>query len=210
MNTKKVCLIILDGWGHGRKDASNAIYTANTPFTDQLYTRVPHAELRTDGENVGLPDGQMGNSEVGHTNIGAGRIVYQDLVRINVDIRNGDFQKNNVLIDAIEHAKEKGVKLHFMGLVSDGGVHSHIEHLKALCDLAANKQVPAFIHVFTDGRDTDPKSGLGFVGQIEKHIANTSASIVSVVGRYYAMDRDKRWERVNLPTISWCTALERR
>ncbi|MFM9984482.1 MAG: 2,3-bisphosphoglycerate-independent phosphoglycerate mutase [Flavobacteriales bacterium] len=198
MNTKKVCLIILDGWGHGRKDASNAIYIANTPFTDELYTREPHAELRTDGENVGLPEGQMGNSEVGHTNIGAGRIVYQDLVRINVDIRNGDFQKNKVLLESMRHARENNVKLHFLGLVSDGGVHSHIEHLKALCDLAKIEQVPAFVHVFTDGRDTDPKSGLAFIEQVEKHISNTTTKLASVIGRYYAMDRDKRWERVKL------------
>lgn len=198
MNSKKVGLIILDGWGHGRKDASNAIFMARTPYTDGLYTSAAHAELRTDGENVGLPDGQMGNSEVGHTNIGAGRIVYQDLVRINVAIRNGEFQRNEVLLAAMEHASKHGVQLHFMGLVSDGGVHSHINHLLALCDLAVKHNVPARIHAFTDGRDTDPKSGLDFMTQLEKHIAGTSCKVASVTGRYYAMDRDKRWERVKL------------
>jgi len=198
MNRKKIGLVILDGWGHGRKDASNAIFVANTPFTDSLYETSAHAELRTDGENVGLPEGQMGNSEVGHTNIGAGRIVYQDLVRINVAIRNGEFQKHPVLLEAIQHAKNNNVSLHFMGLVSDGGVHAHIEHLKALCDIADSKHVTAFIHAFTDGRDTDPKSGLQYLSDLEQHIQGSSCRIASVIGRYYAMDRDKRWERVKL------------
>ncbi len=196
MNNKKVCLAILDGWGHGRKDGSNAIYMANTPFTDSLYSKYPNAELRTDGENVGLPEGQMGNSEVGHMNIGAGRIVFQDLVKINVDIREKAFHKNVEILKAIEHAKANGVKLHLMGLVSDGGVHSHINHLKALCDMATTANVPAFIHAFTDGRDTDPKSGLAFIRDLENHISNTPHRIASVIGRYFAMDRDKRWERV--------------
>ena len=198
MNRKKIGLVILDGWGHGRKDASNAIFAANTPFTDSLYQMAASAELRTDGENVGLPNGQMGNSEVGHTNIGAGRIVYQDLVRINVAIRNGEFQKHPVLLEAIQHAKKNNVGLHFMGLVSDGGVHAHINHLKALCDIADSAQVAAFIHAFTDGRDTDPKGGAQYLSELEQHIQGSSCRIASVIGRYYAMDRDKRWERVKL------------
>jgi 2,3-bisphosphoglycerate-independent phosphoglycerate mutase len=195
-SAKRVCLIVLDGWGHGRHDRSNAIYNANTPFTDSLYTSAPHAELRTDGEHVGLPEGQMGNSEVGHMNIGAGRVVFQDLVRISRAARSGEFMTHPVLVEAFETARKKGVRLHLMGLVSDGGVHSHLTHLEALCDMAKAMQVPAFIHAFTDGRDTDPKSGIGFIRQLESHIADTTATIASVCGRYFAMDRDKRWERV--------------
>jgi 2,3-bisphosphoglycerate-independent phosphoglycerate mutase len=193
---KKVCLVILDGWGHGRKDASNAIHMANTPFTKMLYEKYPNAELRTDGENVGLPDGQMGNSEVGHTNIGAGRIVYQDLVKINIAVRNKSFFDNDTLKKAFEHARTNNVKVHLMGLVSDGGVHSHIDHLKALCDMAVSYKVPTFIHAFTDGRDTDPKGGKKYIADLEKHIEGSSVKIASLVGRYFAMDRDKRWERV--------------
>jgi len=193
---KRVCLIILDGWGHGRHDRSNAIYAAHTPFTDSLYATSPHAELRTDGEHVGLPDGQMGNSEVGHMNIGAGRVVFQDLVRISRAARSGEFRTHPALVEAFETARQKGVRLHLMGLVSDGGVHSHITHLEALCDMADEMNVPAFIHAFTDGRDTDPRSGIGFIRQLEKHISEKNATIASVCGRYYAMDRDKRWERV--------------
>ncbi len=193
---KKVCLIILDGWGHGRKDASNAIFMAKTPFTKMLYEKYPNAELRTDGENVGLPDGQMGNSEVGHTNIGAGRIVYQDLVKINIAVRNKSFFDNDILKKAFEHAGMNNVKVHLMGLVSDGGVHSHLDHLKALCDMAVSYKVPTFIHAFTDGRDTDPKSGKKYIADLEKHIEGSSVKIASLVGRYFAMDRDKRWERV--------------
>ncbi len=194
--SKKVCLVILDGWGLGRKDASNAIVVANTPFTDSLYENYPHAELRTDGENVGLPEGQMGNSEVGHTNIGAGRIVYQDLVKINIAVRDKSFFENDVLKNAFAYAKSKDVNVHLIGLVSDGGVHSHINHLMALCDMANEQEVKTFIHAFTDGRDTDPKGGKTYLAELENHIKATSVRIASVVGRYYAMDRDKRWERV--------------
>lgn len=193
----KVALIILDGWGHGRKDNSNAVFMANTPFTDSLYLSTPNAELRTDGENVGLPNGQMGNSEVGHTNIGAGRVVYQDLVKINVEIREGNFQKNNVLIEAFEYALKQNKKVHLAGLVSDGGVHSHIDHLIALTQIAANfPSVNTYVHAFTDGRDTDPKSAIQFIETLEKNIASTQVKIASICGRYFAMDRDKRWERV--------------
>jgi len=195
--TKKVGLIILDGWGHGKKDNSNAIFVANTPFTDSLYQRFAHAELRTDGENVGLPEGQMGNSEVGHMNIGAGRVVYQDLVKIHVAIREKQFQKHPVLLAALEHAKSHQKNVHFMGLVSDGGVHSHIDHLKALCSMTQEMGLEnVFVHAFTDGRDTDPKSGAAFITELENHLQHTPARIASVIGRYFAMDRDKRWERV--------------
>ncbi|MFY7971384.1 MAG: 2,3-bisphosphoglycerate-independent phosphoglycerate mutase, partial [Flavobacteriales bacterium] len=195
--TKKVGLIILDGWGHGKKDGSNAIYTANTPFTDSLYQRFAHAELRTDGENVGLPEGQMGNSEVGHMNIGAGRVVYQDLVKIHVAIREKQFQQHPVLVAALQHAKDHQKQVHFMGLVSDGGVHSHLDHLKALCSMTQDFGLEnVFVHAFTDGRDTDPKSGAAFITELEHHLQHTPARIASVVGRYFAMDRDKRWERV--------------
>lgn len=195
----KVALIILDGWGHGKKDNSNAIYLAHTPFTDSLYLRSAHAELRTDGENVGLPEGQMGNSEVGHMNIGAGRVVYQDLVKINVEIREKKFQNNEVLISAFEQAKKGNGKVHLMGLVSDGGVHSHIDHLVALTEISAQfPEVKTCVHAFMDGRDTDPKSGLAFIQYFEKNNKAQNARIVSLCGRYYAMDRDKRWERVKL------------
>lgn len=193
----KVGLIILDGWGIGDKSKSDAIYHANTPYMDSLLALYPNATLLTSGENVGLPDGQMGNSEVGHLNIGAGRIVYQELTRINKSIKDGDFFKNPVLIDAINKAKTGNGKLHLIGLVSEGGVHSSQGHLHALCDLAEKEGVPnTYIHAFTDGRDCDPKSGLGFINNLEKHIANKPAQIASVIGRYYAMDRDNRWERV--------------
>lgn len=196
---KKVALIILDGWGHGKKDSSDAVYCAHTPFTDELDRSYPNAELRTDGENVGLPEGQMGNSEVGHMNIGAGRVVYQDLVKINIAIREGEFQKNNVLTDAFSYAQSNNKKVHLLGLVSDGGVHSHIDHVIALTQLASQfSGVNTLIHAFTDGRDTDPKSGLGFIQKLEQAIVGTNSHIASVCGRYYAMDRDKRWERVKL------------
>jgi 2,3-bisphosphoglycerate-independent phosphoglycerate mutase len=194
----RVCLVILDGWGYGRHDQSDAVFQADTPFADSLDRTYPHAFLRTDGEHVGLPEGQMGNSEVGHMNIGAGRIVFQELVRIHRAIREGEFQQNPVLLEAIRTAREKGVRLHLMGLVSDGGVHSHISHLEALCDLAHEMGCPAYIHAFTDGRDTDPKSGLGFLERLERHNAGKSSRVASVIGRYYAMDRDRRWERVRL------------
>ena len=197
--SKKVALIILDGWGDGRPDKSNAVFMANTPFTDSLTQRYSHAELRTDGENVGLPEGQMGNSEVGHMNIGAGRVVYQDLVRINISIREKEFHKEKVLVDAFKYAETNNKKVHLLGLVSDGGVHSHINHVIALSEIASEyPSVPTLIHAFTDGRDTDPKSGLGFINALENAISGTNTRIASVCGRYYAMDRDKRWERVKV------------
>ena len=196
-NDKKVCLIILDGWGNGDHNGGNAVFMANTPFADYLNSNFPHAQLRTDGENVGLPEGQMGNSEVGHMNIGAGRIVYQDLVKINIAIRDGSFQQNEVLQDAFRDAANRNVNLHLMGLVSDGGVHSHLNHLLALCDMAKNfSGLKTFVHAFTDGRDTDPKSGEAFLQTLENHILDSNVRTASVIGRYFAMDRDKRWERV--------------
>ena len=195
--SKKVCLVILDGWGNGDLNTGNAVHIAKTPFADYLTQRYPSSTLRTDGENVGLPEGQMGNSEVGHMNIGAGRVVYQDLVKINVAIRNGEFAQNTVLRDAFNYADHQGKRVHLMGLISDGGVHSHINHVKALCDIAASYSgVETFIHAFTDGRDTDPKSGLAFIQEVENHIADKPVKFASVCGRYYAMDRDRRWERV--------------
>lgn len=197
--TKKVVLIIMDGWGHGAHPASDAIYQANTPFVKSLYANYPHSELVTCGEAVGLPEGQMGNSEVGHMNIGAGRIVYQELLRINKAIERGDLQKNKELINDLQYAKDNNKPLHFLGLVSDGGVHSHINHLKALCDIAKeNGLTNVFIHAFTDGRDTDPKSGVGFLTDLQEHLNHSVGQIASVVGRYYAMDRDNRWERVKV------------
>jgi 2,3-bisphosphoglycerate-independent phosphoglycerate mutase len=194
---KKAGLIILDGWGLGKKDHSDAIYNANTPNFDALWANYPHATLKTSGLDVGLPDGQMGNSEVGHLNIGAGRIVYQELTRINKSIADGDFFENKVLIDAFDTAKKRQSKIHFIGLVSDGGVHSSQEHLQALCDMADQHQLEnVFIHAFTDGRDCDPKSGKQFLLDLENHIQDKNIKIASVIGRYYAMDRDKRWERI--------------
>lgn len=195
--TNKFGLIILDGLGLGDHSASDAIFNANTPYMDSLLSSYPNASLLTSGENVGLPDGQMGNSEVGHLNIGAGRIVYQELTRINKSIREGDFFKNPVLCDALEQVKAKGRKVHFIGLVSKGGVHSSQEHLYALAQLSAQYGIEnAYIHAFTDGRDCDPKSGLGFIKELEETIEDTGVRIASVIGRYYAMDRDNRWERV--------------
>jgi len=197
MSKKKAVLMILDGWGHGDKSRSDAIYNANTPFIDTLYNNYPHCQLLTDGENVGLPKGQMGNSEVGHLNIGAGRIVYQDLLKINRAVESKELNNNPVLLEAISKAKASRKALHYFGLVSNGGVHSSQEHLHALCDVASNNNVKkVFIHAFTDGRDCDPKSGLDFIRKLENHIANTPVELVSVIGRYYAMDRDNRWERV--------------
>ena len=195
--TKKVGLIILDGWGIGKNDLSNAILSAQTPFTHHLNKTAAHATLRTDGEFVGLPEGQMGNSEVGHMNIGAGRVVYQDLVKIHLSIRNNELHKNEVLLAALQHAKKENKNVHFIGLVSDGGVHSHINHLKALVDICEEQELSkVFIHAITDGRDCDPKSGEGFIEDLENHLDGTQTKIASVVGRYFAMDRDKRWERV--------------
>lgn len=194
---KKFGLIILDGWGIGDHSKSDAIYNANTPFMNGLMKDYPDAELLTSGENVGLPTGQMGNSEVGHLNIGAGRIVYQELTRINKSIKDGDFFKNPVLIKAFEHAKNTGSKVHFIGLVSEGGVHSSQEHLYALCQMADQFGIKrSYIHAFTDGRDCDPRSGEGFLAKLDNELQNSKAKVASIVGRYYAMDRDNRWERV--------------
>jgi 2,3-bisphosphoglycerate-independent phosphoglycerate mutase len=195
--TKHFGLIILDGWGIGDHSKSDAVFNANTPFMDELLANRPNAKLKTCGEDVGLPDGQMGNSEVGHLNIGAGRIVYQELTRINKSIREGDFYTNPVLLAAMLKAKENKSKLHLMGLVSKGGVHSSQEHIYALCKMAKDIDLEdVFIHAFTDGRDCDPKSGLAFIQELEVELKKTTGKIASVIGRYYAMDRDNRWERV--------------
>ncbi len=197
--SKKVILIIMDGWGLGKIKSSDAIQQANVPFVSSLYNKYPNATLITCGEDVGLPEGQMGNSEVGHLNIGAGRIVYQELQRINVAIKTGEFAQNEELLKAIRLAKNNNKKLHLLGLVSDGGVHSHTSHLKAILSLCKQEGLSeVYLHAFTDGRDTDPKSGLGFVDSVEQHMKTTTGKIASVSGRYYAMDRDKRWERVQL------------
>ena len=199
MENKKVILVIMDGWGLGKSKSSDAIQQANVPFVTGLYNQYPHTTLVTCGEAVGLPDGQMGNSEVGHLNLGAGRIVYQELQRINVAIRDGEFFTNTALLKAIAYAKENNKPLHLLGLVSDGGVHSHTSHLKAITTLAARQGLTeVYLHAFTDGRDTDPKSGLGFVKDVQLHLDKTVGKIATVSGRYYAMDRDKRWERVKL------------
>lgn len=199
MKTKKVILIIMDGWGLGKVKSADAIQNANVPFVSSLYGAYPNTTLVTCGEDVGLPDGQMGNSEVGHLNLGAGRIVYQELQRINVAVRDGSFAKNETLLASINYAKTNNKPLHLLGLVSDGGVHSHTRHLKAICDVCkAEGLTEVYIHAFTDGRDTDPKSGLGYVTNLQGYLNNSVGKIASVSGRYYAMDRDKRWERVKL------------
>ena len=199
MFKKKTILIILDGWGHGQKPEASAIAQANTPFVDSLYKKYPNSELITFGEDVGLPEGQMGNSEVGHMNIGAGRVVYQELARINKAIREKELHHNETLLKALNYAKQENKKVHLLGLVSDGGVHSHTEHLKALCDITQDQGLEnVFIHAFTDGRDTAPGSGVHFLKEVLDHIENQSVKLASVIGRYYAMDRDKRWERVKL------------
>jgi 2,3-bisphosphoglycerate-independent phosphoglycerate mutase len=199
MEAKKVILIIMDGWGLGKKKESDAIQNANVPFVSSLYKKYPNTTLVTCGEAVGLPAGQMGNSEVGHLNLGAGRIVYQELERINVAVKNGEFQKNEVLLNSLKYAKENNKSLHLLGLVSDGGVHSHINHLKAITSLCKEKNIEnVYIHAFTDGRDTDPKSGLNFLEDLQKHLDKTTGKIATITGRYYAMDRDKRWERVKI------------
>lgn len=196
---KKVILMILDGWGLSPDPKVSAIDNANTPFIDSLYTKYPHATLRTDGLHVGLPEGQMGNSEVGHMNLGAGRIVYQDLAKINLAVKNKTLANEPVLIDAFKYAKTNNKPVHFLGLLSDGGVHSHIDHLFGLLDAAEDYGVQnTFVHAFTDGRDVDPKSGFGFVTALEEHIKNSNTKLASITGRYYAMDRDKRWERIKL------------
>ena len=189
----------MDGWGLGKVASADAIQNANTPFVSSLYTKYPNTTLVTCGQAVGLPDGQMGNSEVGHLNLGAGRIVYQELQRINVAIQDGSFAKNDVLVNAIRSAKWSNKPLHLLGLVSDGGVHSHINHLKAIIDICKREELnDVFIHAFTDGRDCDPRSGLGFIKDLQGYLNNSTGKIASVSGRYYAMDRDKRWERIKL------------
>ncbi len=196
---KKVILMILDGWGKSPDPKVSAIDNAQTPFIDSLYTKYPNASLRTDGLHVGLPEGQMGNSEVGHMNLGAGRIVYQDLVKINLAVKNKTLQEEQVLKNAFEYAKTNNKNVHFLGLVSDGGVHSHINHLYGLIDAANDYGLKdVFVHAFTDGRDVDPKSGYGFISELEDYLNKTTGKLATVIGRYYAMDRDKRWERVKL------------
>jgi 2,3-bisphosphoglycerate-independent phosphoglycerate mutase len=199
MVQKRAILIIMDGWGLGKVASSDAIQHARTPFTTSLYSNYPNSTLVTCGEAVGLPEGQMGNSEVGHLNLGAGRIVYQELQRINVAVRSGNFAKNEHLLTSVMHAKMAGKPLHLVGLVSNGGVHSHIEHLKAITTLCkAEGLTEVYIHAFTDGRDCDPKSGLSFITELQDHLNKTTGKIATVSGRYYAMDRDKRWERIKL------------
>lgn len=194
---KKVLLMILDGWGIGKPDKTNAIYSTPTPFITDLIEKYPHSQLFTSGENVGLPDGQMGNSEVGHLNIGAGRVVNQDLVRINKACRDNSILENPEIVKAFSYARDHKKQIHFMGLVSDGGVHSSLEHLEKLCDISKEYGLEkTFVHCFMDGRDTDPKSGLGYIRQLKEHMSKSTGRIASVIGRYYAMDRDNRWERV--------------
>ncbi len=196
---KKVLLMILDGWGIGNGTKSDVIAQINPAYITAMTKKYPHAQLRTDGENVGLPNGQMGNSEVGHLNIGAGRVVYQDLVKINRACADNSIYQNEEIVKAFEYAKANGASVHFMGLTSDGGVHSSIDHLYKLCEISAHYGIEnTFVHCFMDGRDTDPKSGKGFIADVESTISKTAGQIASIVGRYYAMDRDKRWERVKV------------
>ena len=196
--SKKALLMILDGWGIGTQGKEDVIFNTPTPYWDSLLANYPHSQLQASGENVGLPDGQMGNSEVGHLNIGAGRIVYQDLVKINRACADNSIMQNKEVVSAFSYAKENGKNVHFMGLTSNGGVHSSFDHLFKLCDIAKEYGVGerTFIHCFMDGRDTDPKSGKGFIEQLTAHCAQSAGTIASIVGRFYAMDRDKRWERV--------------
>ena len=194
---QKVILMILDGWGFATNPKVSAVDLAKTPVMDDLSKKYAYAELLTDGENVGLPNGQMGNSEVGHMNLGAGRIVYQDLVKISKAIEDKSIEKNKVLKEAFNHAKKAGKKVHFLGLLSDGGVHSHLDHLEALLEMCAKFDCPnVFVHGFTDGRDVDPKSGKGYIERLEKKLNATGSKLASITGRYYAMDRDKRWDRI--------------
>ena len=191
--------MILDGWGKSPNPKVSAIDNANVPYINSLYTKYPNAQLRTDGLNVGLPEGQMGNSEVGHINLGAGRIVYQDLAKINLAVKNKTMSQEQTLIDAFKYAKANNKAVHFLGLVSDGGVHSHTSHLRSLIDASQDFGLSnVFVHAFTDGRDVDPKSGKKYLQDLENYIQNTSVKIATVVGRYYAMDRDNRWERIKL------------
>ena len=188
--SKKVLLMILDGWGIAKDPSVSAIDQAHTPFVDSLYNKYPNSTLEASGMAVGLPEGQMGNSEVGHMNIGAGRVVYQDLVRLNKAVEDGSLNRNPVLLDAIKKANENNSNLHLIGLVSDGGVHSHIDHLKAICSIASDNGVNSlYIHAFTDGRDTDPKSGVGYIRELEEYLKGTCGKVASVTGRYYGMDR---------------------
>ncbi len=197
--SNKVLLMILDGWGNGDHSKSDVIYSMHPAYIEAMTAKYPHAELKTDGENVGLPEGQMGNSEVGHLNIGAGRVVYQDLVKINRACRDNSILENKEIVAAFEYAKANGVNVHFMGLVSDGGVHSSLDHLFKLCDIAKHYDIEnTYVHCFMDGRDTDPRSGKGFIAALEEHMAKSTGKIASIIGRYYAMDRDKRWERVKI------------
>ena len=196
---KKVLLMILDGWGIGNGTKSDVISTMKPAYISAMTEKYPHAQLRTDGENVGLPNGQMGNSEVGHLNIGAGRVVYQDLVKINRACADNSIFQNEEIVKAFEYAKANGVNVHFMGLTSDGGVHSSIEHLYKLAEISKHYGIEnTFVHCFMDGRDTDPKSGKGFIADVEANLAKSTGKIASIIGRYYAMDRDKRWERVKV------------
>ena len=195
--SKKALLMILDGWGLGDQKKDDVIFNTPTPYWDYLMNTYPHSQLQASGENVGLPDGQMGNSEVGHLNIGAGRVVYQDLVKINRACADNSILKNPEIVSAFSYAKENGKNVHFMGLTSNGGVHSSLVHLFKLCDIAKEYNIDnTFIHCFMDGRDTDPKSGKGFIEELSAHCEKSAGKIASIIGRYYAMDRDKRWERV--------------
>jgi 2,3-bisphosphoglycerate-independent phosphoglycerate mutase len=194
---KKVILMILDGWGITQDPKVSAIYNAKTTYINSLYNKYPHAKLRTDGAHVGLPEGQMGNSEVGHMNLGAGRIVYQNLARINKAVQEGALGKEEVLLDTFKYAKENNKDVHLLGLVSDGGIHAHINHLKGILDVAKENKVDnVYLHAFTDGRDCDPKSGTNFINDIQEYMKESTGELASVTGRYYAMDRDNRWERV--------------
>ncbi len=196
---KKAILIILDGWGIGNHSKSDAIYNGNTPYFDNLLKEYPNSQLLTSGENVGLPDGVMGNSEVGHMNIGSGRIVYQDLVRINKDVKSGEIANNLALVEAFKYAKENNKSVHFLGLISDGGVHAMNTHLYKLCDITKDYNLDnVFIHALTDGRDTDPKSGYGYIKELQEYLQHSNGVIASVTGRYFTMDRDKRWDRVKI------------
>lgn len=194
--SKKALLMILDGWGMGNHSRADIIFNTPTPYWDSLLAQYPNSQLQASGENVGLPDGQMGNSEVGHLNIGAGRVVYQDLVKINIACRDNSILKNPEIINAYSYARDNKKKIHFLGLVSDGGVHSSLDHLLKLIDIAKEYNAEAYVHCFMDGRDTDPKSGKGFIEQLDAYSKISTTKIASIVGRYYAMDRDKRWERV--------------
>lgn len=197
--SKKALLMILDGWGIGNHTKSDVIYNTPTPYWDYLTKTYPNSQLQASGENVGLPDGQMGNSEVGHLNIGAGRVVYQDLVKINKACADNSILNNKEIVSAYSYAKEHGKSVHLMGLTSNGGVHSSLDHLFKLCDIAKEYGIDnTFVHCFMDGRDTDPRSGKGFIAELEAHCAQSAGKVASIIGRYYAMDRDKRWERVKV------------